>query len=150
MKKIYEDLREGYIGKEVFDKDGVKYIQVTRGKPYGKLVASFDEEKNEINFGFSVIDKYDTYDKHIAKKLADERLGTEFIVPSKIKTQFEHFQKRAMKYFQRDIYSHKGTDPIPEEKFYDRKCYAFVTELLSNSKEKLFETLYKMHLKNKE
>ena len=52
---IIEYLRKGFIGMKVFDKDGTEYVQVSRNKPYGMLIAK--KEGDEIKVGYSCLDE---------------------------------------------------------------------------------------------
>ena len=61
MKEIIcENIRKGYIGKKVYDEDGIEYVQISRGKPKGYLVAK--KVGDTVAFGFSAVDSRENPD----------------------------------------------------------------------------------------
>ena len=140
---IAERLRHGYIGKEVFDNEGTKWIQATRAAPYGTLVAvPFTNREGEpsIAIGASVVSEEEAIEDispalglylalKNAEQLRDEVYSNDnvehvTIIKRTIKNisaaQVEHFAKRAFCFFYPEKYSHSsGTEPI-EFKNYDK------------------------------
>ena len=134
---ISERLRKGYVGKEVYDKDGVKYIQASRGRPFGTVVAMKFESREDVVIGYSFLNEVDRKTElpriglYLALKRAHEGLmvGKVGFEPSPYLdadtiAQLKHFKKRAKAYFYPEKYSHsRGTDPVEYEDF--DKIHAF-------------------------
>ena len=145
---ISERLRKGYVGKEVYDKDGVKYIQASRGRPFGTVVAMKFESREDVVIGYSFLNEVDRktelprIDLYLALKRAHEGLmaGKVGFEPSPYLdadtiAQLKHFKKRAKAYFYPDKYSHsRGTDPVEYEDF--DKIHAFQKLVAKQSKKK--------------
>ena len=145
---ISERLRKGYVGKEVYDKDGVKYIQASRGRPFGTVVALKVEGKEDVVIGYSFLNEVDRKTElphiglYLALKRAREGLsnGKVGFEPSPYLdadtiAQLKHFKKRAKAYFYPEKYSHsRGTDPVEYEDF--DKIHAFQKLVAKQSKKK--------------
>lgn len=116
-----EPIRKGFIGKEVFDQNGTKYIQANRGPIIGYFAAIKGEEKGEhiIHYGFSFISKHEKYPhKLIGQALAiknaikakdkNVRVLEEYEnrkIPPGVESQLEHFIKRSKAYFYPETFS---------------------------------------------
>jgi hypothetical protein len=151
---LIECIRGGFIGKEVYDKDGVKYIQASRGKPYGYMVAIADD--NKVYVGYSLIHGDDEFihpviGKAIALKKATENLSDGIDVDTLLdkqystttsrnsfisgneKAQLTHFKNRAYRFFWPKIYAAKGTDPIYNNGFSKIKAIQLALKCIAAS-----------------
>ena len=145
---ISERLRKGYVGKEIYDKDGVKYIQASRGRPFGTVVALKAPYAEDVVIGYSFLNEVDrkTELPHIGLYLALKR-AREGLKENKVGfepspyldadtiAQLKHFKKRAKAYFYPEKFSHsRGTDPVEYEDF--DKIHAFQKLVAKQAKKK--------------
>lgn len=111
---ISERLRDGYIGMEVHTDSGTSYIQATRGRPFGTIVAVPTDDG--ISYGISYVpdekkQQYPVIGQFIA--LAKAVTGKKSNIKSKALKQFEHFELRAKAYFYPEKYSYsRGSEPV--------------------------------------
>lgn len=115
-KYISARLRPGFIGNIVNVPGGASYIQRERGKPYGTIVA-IPNDRGTVTLGFSYIREEDEDRSFpilglaIALKQAINELrdSNEGINPrflkGRAKQQAIYFEKRALAYFNPDVYS---------------------------------------------
>lgn len=151
---IIEYLRKGFIGMKVFDKDGTEYVQVSRNKPYGMLVAK--KEGDEIKVGYSCLDErmnengtIDNFNMDTAWEKTFKRIENgEYVAnaPAKIKTQLNRFIKRAFVAFKQDEALEK--EQWDKEK-YEAKCYEHLAKILRRKNEKELSKIYEKLLKIK-
>ena len=151
---IIEYLRKGFIGMKVFDKDGTEYVQVSRNKPYGMLIAK--KEGDEIKVGYSCLDErmnengtIDNFNMDTAWEKTFKRIENgEYVAnaPAKIKTQLNRFIKRAFVAFKQD-------EALEKEKWdkekYEAKCYEHLAKILRRKDEKELSKIYEKLLKIK-
>lgn len=116
--EVSERLRKGssYIGKIVYDENGTKYVQCSRGPSIGTIICTGLEEDGETpKIGYALI--HPTEDGKIswkdAQDLARERAnGTAStpnpILPSSCKQQYNHFVERVQRYFNPEKFSKKA------------------------------------------
>ena len=151
---IIEYLRKGFIGMKVFDKDGTEYVQVSRNKPYGMLIAK--KEGDEIKVGYSCLDErmnengtIDNFNMDTAWEKTFKRIENgEYVAnaPAKIKTQLNRFIKRAFVAFKQDEALEK--EQWDKEK-YEAKCYEHLAKILRRKDEKELSKIYEKLLKIK-
>ena len=151
---IIEYLRKGFIGMKVFDKDGTEYVQVSRNKPYGMLIAK--KEGDEIKVGYSCLDErmnengtIDNFNMDTAWEKTFKRIENgEYVTnaPAKIKTQLNRFIKRAFVAFKQDEAFEK--EQWDKEK-YEAKCYEHLAKILRRKDEKELSKIYEKLLKIK-
>lgn len=151
---IIEYLRKGFIGMKVFDKDGTEYVQVSRNKPYGMLIAK--KEGDEIKVGYSCLDErmnengtIDNFNMDTAWEKTFKRIENgEYVAnaPAKIKTQLNRFIKRAFVAFKQDEALEK--EQWDKEK-YEAKCYEHLAKILRRKNEKELSKIYEKLLKIK-
>jgi len=150
MKEIIcENIRKGYIGKKVYDDEGIEYVQVSRGKPKGYFVAK--KVGDTVAFGFSSVDgrensdgTYDKFDKKTGYDKAVEKLEAQnFEIPTKFMQQFKHFFNRAHSYFKvENSKVEKNERDILEQKCYEMIASTFRGKDEGNAKAKhLFEAM---------
>lgn len=116
-KYICSRLRPGFIGEKVNISGGASYIQAERGKPFGSVVA-IPNDKGTVTLGLSYMDEADAEKPYpvvglaIALKRAVSRckLGEESFNKSEVRhnsrAQIEYFEKRALAYFNPEVYSY--------------------------------------------
>ena len=151
---IIEYLRKGFIGMKVFDKDGTEYVQISRNKPYGMLIAK--KEGDEIKVGYSCLDErmnengtIDNFNMDTAWEKTFKRIENgEYVAnaPAKIKTQLNRFIKRAFVAFKQDEALEK--EQWDKEK-YEAKCYEHLAKILRRKNEKELSKIYEKLLKIK-
>ena len=131
MKEIIcENIRKGYSGKKVYDEEGIEYVQISRGKPKGYLVAK--KVGDTVAFGFSSVDgrenpdgTYDKFDKKTGYSKAVEKLEAQgFDVPTKFMRQFKHFFIRAHNYFKVECADSKKN----ERDWLEQRCYEMIAQ----------------------
>ncbi len=117
-KYVSERLRTAYIGEEVSDVNGTKYVSTIRGKPTGTIVAIPDGDK--ILIGVSKLDEDEKYPSPIVGlylALKNVKYYEDTDSPMGLngheKRQLTRFRLRAKAYFFPDKYSYsRGTDPV--------------------------------------
>lgn len=122
-KYVAERLRTSYIGEEVSDLNGVKYISTVRGKPTGTIVAVPDGDK--ILIGVSKLAEDEKYPSpivglYLALKNVQyyDEDKTPFGLDGHEKRQSIRFRLRAKAYFFPDKYSYsRGSDPVVYPKY---------------------------------
>jgi hypothetical protein len=141
---IVEQIREGYIGKKVVTLDGTEFVQTTRGKPIGTLVAI-----GKDNWGFTYIGKDEKYiDSIIGTYIALKRI-LEGEKEPKIRTetagQIQHFVERTYRCFDKNHYSLKcGTDPIKDTNYEERAPWLLFTEAMKTKDSKILDKIKKI------
>lgn len=148
IKHVTERLRPGFIGMEIKGKYTVTH-QVVRGAPYGTMV-SIPGLNGKSTVGISYYDEIGRFatpirSEYIALKRAllnKERgiNGTDKeSLRKESKSQFEHFYKRSLAYWNPDKYSYsRGTEPVDYENF--DKIHENQTKILGEQKMKTFAT----------
>lgn len=159
IKHVTERLRPGFIGMETKDTYTVTQ-QVTRGAPYGTLV-SIPGLNGKSTVGISYYDEIGRFatpirSEYIAlkKALLNKERGINGTdkesLRKEAKSQFEHFYKRSLAYWNPDKYSYsRGTEPVEYENF--DKIHENQTKILGEQKMKTFATrLSRTEIKNLE
>lgn len=159
IKHVTERLRPGFIGMETKDTYTVTQ-QVTRGAPYGTLV-SIPSLNGKSTVGISYYDEIGRFatpirSEYIAlkKALLNKERGINGTdkesLRKEAKSQFEHFYKRSLAYWNPDKYSYsRGTEPVEYENF--DKIHENQTKILGEQKMKTFATrLSRTEIKNLE
>lgn len=159
IKHVTERLRPGFIGMETKDTYTVTQ-QVTRGAPYGTLV-SIPGLNGKSTVGISYYDEIGRFatpirSEYIAlkKALLNKERGINGTDKESLrkesKSQFEHFYKRSLAYWNPDKYSYsRGTEPVEYENF--DKIHENQTKILGEQKMKTFATrLSRTEIKNLE
>lgn len=159
IKHVTERLRPGFIGMETKDTYTVTQ-QVSRGAPYGTLV-SIPGLNGKSTVGISYYDEIGRFatpirSEYIAlkKALLNKERGINGTDKESLrkesKSQFEHFYKRSLAYWNPDKYSYsRGTEPVEYENF--DKIHENQTKILGEQKMKTFATrLSRTEIKNLE
>lgn len=159
IKHVTERLRPGFIGMETKDTYTVTQ-QVSRGAPYGTLV-SIPGLNGKSTIGISYYDEIGRFatpirSEYIAlkKALLNKERGINGTDKESLrkesKSQFEHFYKRSLAYWNPDKYSYsRGTEPVEYENF--DKIHENQTKILGEQKMKTFATrLSRTEIKNLE
>lgn len=148
IKHVTERLRPGFIGMETKDTYTVTQ-QVSRGAPYGTLV-SIPGLNGKSTIGISYYDEIGRFatpirSEYIAlkKALLNKEQGINGTdkesLRNESKSQFEHFYKRSLAYWNPDKYSYsRGTEPVEYENF--DKIHENQTKILGEQKMKTFAT----------
>lgn len=148
IKHVTERLRPGFIGMETKDTYTVTQ-QVSRGAPYGTLV-SIPGLNGKSTVGISYYDEIGRFatpirSEYIAlkKALLNKERGINGTdkesLRKEAKSQFEHFYKRSLAYWNPDKYSYsRGTEPVEYENF--DKIHENQTKILGEQKMKTFAT----------
>ena len=148
IKHVTERLRPGFIGMETKDTYTVTQ-QVSRGAPYGTLV-SIPGLNGKSTVGISYYDEIGRFatpirSEYIAlkKALLNKERGINGTDKESLrkesKSQFEHFYKRSLAYWNPDKYSYsRGTEPVEYENF--DKIHENQTKILGEEKMKTFAT----------
>lgn len=117
QKYICARLRPGFIGNKVTSSDNTSYIQSERGQPYGTIVAISDGNGNAaIGISYTKDEpKYHPYPvigqaTALANAIHVRDSGQQYIGRANISKedegQIQYFYKRALAYFNPDIYSY--------------------------------------------
>lgn len=159
IKHVTERLRPGFIGMETKDTYTVTQ-QVSRGAPYCTLV-SIPGLNGKSTVGISYYDEIGRFatpirSEYIAlkKALLNKERGINGTDKESLrkesKSQFEHFYKRSLAYWNPDKYSYsRGTEPVEYENF--DKIHENQTKILGEQKMKTFATrLSRTEIKNLE
>jgi hypothetical protein len=148
IKHVTERLRPGFIGMETKDTYTVTQ-QVSRGAPYGTLV-SIPGLNGKSTVGISYYDEIGRFatpirSEYIAlkKALLNKERGINGTdkesLRKEAKSQFEHFYKRSLAYWNPDKYSYsRGSEPVEYENF--DKIHENQTKILGEQKMKTFAT----------
>ena len=148
IKHVTERLRPGFIGMETKDTYTVTQ-QVSRGAPYGTLV-SIPGLNGKSTVGISYYDEIGRFatpirSEYIAlkKALLNKERGINGTdkesLRKEAKSQFEHFYKRSLAYWNPEKYSYsRGTEPVEYENF--DKIHENQTKILGEQKMKTFAT----------
>lgn len=114
---LCERLRDGFIGNLITDMNGNRYIQSTRGKPYGTIVSI--KTKDGVSIGATYLDSNDKDYPIIGCYLAlKEAINNNTVLRNKAVKQIEHFKKRSLAFFWPEKYSYsRGTEPVKYEDY---------------------------------
>lgn len=116
-KYLCARLRPGFIGNKVTVDGGINYIQAERGKPFGSVVA-IPNSKGTVTIGLSYTENEPTNNPYPVVGLAtalkhaieSRDKGIELYIPDEVKSeaicQVEYFTKRALAYFNPEVYSY--------------------------------------------
>ena len=143
-KYLCARLRPGFIGDVVYIPGGASYIQQERGKPYGTVVA-IPNKNGTVTMGISYISSEDENRAFpimglaLALKNAVEERDkgvegiTERLVRNKSKKQVAYFQKRALAYFNPDVYSWSRGKPETKVVYDDYEAIHKRREMILNA-----------------
>lgn len=116
-KYLCNRLRPGFIGDKVVTDSGLSYIQSERGKPFGSVVA-ISNGKGTVSIGVSYTEDEGFEHSYPIIGLATALKNAIFArdhgiepynllnIKEKAKSQVEYFTKRALAYFNPDVYSY--------------------------------------------
>lgn len=150
--------RYGFIGNKVWTEEGSEFVQVSRGKPYGYIVAVYDEKSKKIYVGFTYVSDEEQYAHPIIgqaialKRAIDNRTkGVDIEIyeglpylKSGDKLQFKHFKERAYRYFRPDEFSHsRGTTPIEESNFDSIHVWQYIVQALGAKNKESYKDIMK-------
>lgn len=165
-----EGLHNGYIGKIVTDNEGIQYLQTTRGKPYGSVVAVFNKDTKKIYVGYSLLDGKDEYTHPVIgqafalkKALENEKDGITIedllkdeyndvssrntFMNGNTRDQLSHFKDRAYRFFMPDVYASNGSDPLYSKDFETIKAYQLALKCMKATNNSSFG-LYMSEFRN--